>query len=78
MTFRILNTSDIDAKHADYLATQKSDILSGKIRIRWSQARGGYEIRSGRNAVLGAPTFICEGEAWEWLEETHGINRPTQ
>lgn len=77
MTFRILNTSACEAKYADYLVTQKAEILAGKIRIRWSQARGGYEIRSGRNAVLGCPTFCCESDAWEWMEETHGINHPT-
>jgi hypothetical protein len=75
MTFRILNTADIDAKHAEYLATQKAEILAGKIRVRWSQARCGYEIRSGRNAVLGTPTFVCETDAWAWMEETHGINQ---
>ncbi len=77
MTFQILNTAVDDAKYADYLATQKADIMGGKIRIRWSQSRCGYEIRSGRNAVLGCPTFICEGDAWEWIEETHGINQQT-
>lgn len=75
MTFRILDTADIDAKHADCLASQKTDILAGKLRIRWSQARCGYEIRSGRNAVLGTPTFVCESDAWAWLDETHGITK---
>jgi len=77
MTFKILNTEVDDAKYAYYLATQKAEILAGKIRIRWSQARGGFEIRSGRNAVLGCPTFCCEGDAWEWIQETHNINQPT-
>ena len=60
----------------EHLARQKAEILAGKITVKWSQARCGYCIRSGRSSVLGLKTFISEGAAWEWLKETHNIDQP--
>ena len=57
-------------------AEELKELQSGKITVKWSQANAGYRIRAGRNAVLGLETFICESDAWQYLEETHGIKRP--
>ncbi len=57
-------------------AEELKELQSGKITIKWSQANAGYRIRAGRNAVLGLESFVSESDAWEYLKETHGINRP--
>jgi len=62
--------------HTELVAEQKAAILSGKITVRWSQARAGFTIRSGRSQVVGTESFSSETDAWEWLLETHGIARP--
>lgn len=71
--FTIRTTPEQQAQFDAAHAQQKADILAGKLSVRWSQARAGYVIRSGRSAVLGLETFISERQAWAWLEETHGI-----
>jgi len=60
------------------MEVQKAALLSGKITVRWSQARAGFAIRSGRSPVDGTPVFCCEGDAWEWMLETHGIGKPAK
>lgn len=67
---------DLEAQHAAFLEQQRAEITKGKIAVRWSQARCGYILYSGRSPVLGLETFISESSAWEWLEETHNIKKP--
>lgn len=74
--FLLKSNPELDRQYAEHLAQQKAEILAGKITVKWSQARCGYCIRSGRSSVLGLETFISEGAAWEWLKETHNIDQP--
>lgn len=55
------------------MAVQRADLLKGKLAVRWSQARCGYVIWSGRSSVLGLETFISESAAKVWLLETHNL-----
>lgn len=74
--FRIRPNPEAEASHLAVMEQQKADLAKGKFSVRWSQARCGYVIYSGRYYVPGLETFTTKQEAWEWLKETHNIEKP--
>lgn len=53
------------------LANEKAKFLSGKLRISWSQTRGGFAIFvKGR---MEGQLFDSESDAISYLKNTHNI-----
>lgn len=73
MYFAVRVTEAMKSEHADFMETQRKELLAGKITIRWHQGRGGYVIFSGRSPVLGVESFMWKSQAKEWLKENHNI-----
>jgi len=68
---KILRTAQGIAATRKQKAEERALFLSGKLRIDWSQTRGGYAIYvRGR---MEGQLFESHDEACEWLSETHGI-----
>jgi hypothetical protein len=63
-------TSD-PAETARVAAAERARFTAGKVRVAWSQMRGGVAIFvRGR---MEGDLFDNEDEAREWLRDTHGI-----
>jgi hypothetical protein len=70
---RIVRTeADIMAVE-DFKSKQRTELLRGKLTVRWLQSTASYHIFSGNRRPSGIEGFIHEDEAAEWLNETHGI-----
>ena len=68
---RIRLTPETEASAAKAVADEKRLFTAGKLRIGWSQMRGGFAIFiSGR---MEGQLFDSEADAKEYLDETHGI-----
>ena len=71
MRFQIITTDEDKAEREAIRSEQRKVFESGKLRIDWSQMRGGYAIFvSGR---MEGELFDNEDDAKEWLLDEFGI-----
>jgi hypothetical protein len=75
--FRIPADPEVERLHAEYLAAEKAALLAhGKPNVRHVASRGVYAFYSGKHYVVTGQSFDFEAEAWDYLRETHGIEKP--